>query len=281
MVVTPGEERVALDSLSRIRNLYPGKDIYVLINGERKIASGFEKRLRKLDVLLKKRKQPASWFKLYTTFSELFSFVLLNGAYDYIIKLDWDAILISRKVTQRMNRIFSKPKAGICGNYKWTFTGEIRNPHQIQNLYMRASKVLKEVKRTRSLNGNIWTIKTWSPFWWELRRSLKKQNYISGEHVAGGIYGLRFSFLKDLDKMNWLGKEELLALRGFPDDKTFSMLAIACGYQLKDIARPPHKFAVLWKQKDLEGQISVNEAPQYWALHPVKSLDHPFRKVTR
>ncbi len=260
MLVAPGEGEMAVDTLLRSLDLYPGAHALVLDDATQ---DGTYDRLCGLAcelpgrIVVERNDYPEgsrgmakSMFRTYRRIYDLWPDVRM------VIKIDPDTCVLKTGLVELADRKFSRFGPGMIGSYRLSPTGAIRG-HAVHTL---------------AIMRDLITFSRPSFYFRRLIRAML-HGYIPGHSVLGGLYILHGDTVRAAARHNFLLAESARTLKLTSEDAHVSMTVRAVGHSLIDINDPKHGEVptwIVWRAADrcTSDQIKRNG---YLAIHPVKN----------
>lgn len=192
--------------------------------------------------------------------------------YDYILKLDDDALIIGEFHSRLRNWFVDNPHAGKVGTLSHFPDGKPRPGNSTWAPVVKngttSSRLWPEFKR--KLRGHL-PDSAWSH---PVRRYLvgrraKGHGYTDGTHVQGGSYALSLSAITKIGRE--FRDPLLFNYTGIGEDVAVSLLVKSVGLQLHQYNQPGEVFAVWWRTPTLAPSDLLDR--QYAIVHSIKYDD--------
>ncbi len=175
---------------------------------------------------------------LYFTLSRGFAFAYQNYAFDVLLRLDTDALVIGHNPERDAIAYFEKnPGSGIIGSYRTDCNGKPRGFSWAREK-LEQELGFRSVLRPGRVRG-----------WFLLRRVLKqslRNGYEPGEHCMGGAYFMSRECVGRLMTGNLLARREILWSR-LHEDQLFGLFIHAVGLKHGDFATGHHPMGLRWR----------------------------------
>jgi hypothetical protein len=180
-------------------------------------------------------KAPGAHGGLWVKLAAGYRYVLDSFAFDVILRLDADALVIGSGIAESASERFARERGlGMLGSYRLGYDGGTRN-------WVPAARILDRECGLRGMDR---------PRMRRLLRVLRStatdNGYIPGEHPLGGAYLHSRSAVHAIAERGWL---DLSSLRRshLGEDHIFALLTRAAGFQIGDFAGPDDPMALDWK----------------------------------
>lgn len=176
---------------------------------------------------------------LYYSLCLGYEHALNNYNFSVLLRMDDDALITGYHPEEDVLKFFKRNnRVGIIGSYNLTWEGTQRD----------LSPIVKQINRE---NSALWRMLNWLKiintgdisFYLD---NAKKNGYVIGEHVLGGVCFYSAQFLKDMQAQGALSHS---AFRGskLEEDQIMGIVALAHGYLLGDFVTKDHPMCVKWK----------------------------------
>lgn len=199
---------------------------------------------------------------LYITLSEVYKYILLQYKFDFILKMDTDALMIGKNPQIETQAFFNQnSKVGMAGLYSSGLKSTDFFGNEIDNSWVR-NQLIKETCTFNLLRRPLAN--------WALRKVFLKaikNGYEVGENVFGGAYFLTPACLIKLKEAGFLPLNNLKKVI-LGEDHIFSILIKIVGLNLGDLASGNLPFACGW---------NVLPAPPEILLEKSKKIIHSTR----
>ncbi len=260
MLVAPGEGEMAVDTLLRAMDLYPGA--YALILDDATEDGSFDKLLGLVSELRGRivvdrndhsegtRGMAKSMFRTYRRIYDLWPDVRM------VIKIDPDTCVLKTGLVELADRKFSRFGPGMIGSYRLSPTGAIRG----------------HTMHTRSIIRDLVSFSR-PPFYFGRLIRAMLHGYIPGHSVVGGLYILHGDTVRAAARHNLLMAESARTLALTTEDALVSMTVRAVGHSLIDINDPQLGDIptwIVWRATDI-CTLDEIRTKGYLAIHPVKN----------
>ncbi len=177
---------------------------------------------------------------LYFTLSMGFEHAYRNYAFDILLRLDTDGLVIgSNPETDAVSYFFEHPEFGIIGSYRTDCNGDPRE------FVWPREKLAKEVGLRSALTLSPQRLLGWIFLRRVLNQSMKN-GYEHGEHCMGGAYFMSKECVRRLLAMSLLSRREL-AWSGLHEDQIFGLLIYYVGLKHGDFATGQHPMGLRWR----------------------------------
>ncbi len=193
--------------------------------------------------------------------------------YEFVLKLDTDALVINPFV-ERIGRFFAAyPRAGLIGTHIHFPSGELRpgnftmgqhvaqcaQPNPAPDLVPQgANKAFR--KRIAATQGERV----------ELLQAARQHGHFGSQHVQGGGYAVSAALLGELRKRQWPRSVDMFNATGIGEDVASALLCKAAGFELMDCNHPGEVFGVWFQELRLSPDELV--ARDYAIIHSIKDF---------
>lgn len=187
-----------------------------------------------------------------------FKYILSNFRdYEYVISLDADAVFLQSGIFKELDSIMQDRSIGIAGSVHQTKDGSLRNFEPVKNAILRKGGIRCLLKRSgrRYLD--------------DLIRQCGDGVTKIGTHALGGMSVFQRGMIESWDKRGWLTNDKLHSFP-IPEDGLMGLLAIASGFNFKDIGGPTGIIDLEWRGLPRHPKELV-ESGRY-ATHSVRSF---------
>jgi len=197
----------------------------------------------------------ALFCKLY----QAMKYALDNCQFDYLVKLDTDALLTGSELLGFVDLYYSKINSdiGILGSYRIKCDGSKRTRWEWRIYLLFLVYIAKKLSRKSKL-------------WNKCLPVANKNGYKLGESMLGGAYICTYTCLQAMINIyppDFSIKDQLY-LTKIGEDVIFSLLAFACGYQIGDFGRPGDPLAMAQNYLPLSKDEMIKQKKQL--IHSVK-----------
>ena len=177
---------------------------------------------------------------LYFTLSYGLKYVYENFLFDFVLRMDTDALLIGCGLDQVAVDFFKEnPDRGIIGSYMVDCNGDPRG------IYWTGVQLQKEMKIKFLIKDTFKKFKGWS-FLRTVYRKSKKNGYIDGEHCMGGAYLMSWKCVKELNDKLLLDRREIYFTQ-LQEDQIFGLLIYSIGFSHADFATGDLPMGLRWR----------------------------------
>jgi len=216
-------------------------------------------------IILKTTKNHGKGLGLYITLSNAFCYALDKFDFSALLRLDTDALIVGPEPEAKILDFFnSNPSIGLAGRY----VKGLSSPDQFGNIWQNGGR------RPIVAIAKIFTkYYLRHPFInWKIRKVLFNainNGYDLGEFVFGGTYAFSSTGLEKLRENNLLPMKKVLGA-DLEEDHFFSMLMVAIGMGLGDLASGDNPFACAWKglpaspETILNANKKIIHSTRYW-----------------
>ena len=260
MLVAPGEGEIAVDTLRRSLDLYPGA--YALILDDATQDGTFDRLCRLASELQDRivvdrndhaegfRGMARSMFRAYQRIYYLWPNVRI------VIKIDPDTCVLRSGLVELADRKFSRFGPGMIGSYRLSPSGAMRG-HTVHG---------------RAIIRDLVSFSR-PPFYFRRLIRAMLHGYIPGQSVLGGLYILHGDTVRAAARHDLLLAESARTLHLTTEDALVSMTVRAVGHSLIDINDPKHGDVPAWIVWRAADRCTLDEirTKGYLAIHPVKN----------
>jgi len=177
---------------------------------------------------------------LYMNISRGFSFAYENYAFDVLLRLDSDALVIGHNPEKDAIGYFHQnPDNGIIGSYKTDCNGDPRDFSWPRN----------QLKKELSLRALLTNPRKRLRGWFFLRKVFhqsRKHGYEAGEHCLGGAFFISRECVGRLYKNNLLSRQEI-SWTELGEDQILGLLIYSVGLRHGDFATGSHPMGLRWR----------------------------------
>ena len=195
--------------------------------------------------------------------------------YDFLLKLDTDALVIA-PFAQRLRSFFNRyPRAGSLGTHLHFPCGKLRPGN------LTIAPRIKDALQPVPVPSLLEAAKDFEPYAQRLRDTMQERQqiiqaaqqhgYFGSQHVQGGGYALSGNFLKSLARNRLPVSTDVFNGTGLGEDVSTALLVKALGFELMDYNHPGEVFGVWWQQIELPLQELLDR--QYAVIHSIKDLE--------
>jgi hypothetical protein len=195
---------------------------------------------------------------LWTSVANAYAHIFERYAFDTLLRIDTDALVIGFNPEEDARRFFKEhPETGMLGSYKLDCNGE-RRDFEVVCARLRTEygiRGLWNMRRRRVLRA------------WMKRAS--RFNYEPGEHILGAAVFMSAACIAAMYEGGYLQtdvfKESLIS-----EDQLFSLVTIACGYELSDFATGDLPMGLRWRglpdspENLVRRQKKIVHSVKYW-----------------
>ncbi|HTW98958.1 MAG TPA: hypothetical protein VMD59_09285 [Acidimicrobiales bacterium] len=161
--------------------------------------------------------------------------VLRHFAFDVLLRIDADALVIGGGVAEAAARRFATDAAvGMLGSYRVGPDGRLRS----------WSDAARALRRECGLPG--WQHPRTRRVLRTLRKSAEANRYVAGEHPLGGAYLHSFAAAHAIAERGWLDLDPLRYSR-LGEDHLFGLVTVAAGFEIADFGGPEDPLALRWR----------------------------------
>ncbi len=186
-------------------------------------------------------------------------YALKQYRFDYLIKLDTDALLTGNELVEHLERYFNQHSSeiGQIGSYRVKADGSKRTKWR-WTLYLL---FLVYLKKQLSRESVIWS---------RCLPAARENGYKLGESMLGGAYIYKYDCIKKIIELYPYSKidGDKLFDTMIGEDVLFSLLTFASGYKIGDFARPGDPMAIAHKNLPLPREDIIQLRKQI--IHSVK-----------
>jgi len=197
----------------------------------------------------------ALFCKLY----QAIKYALENCQFDYLVKLDTDALLTGSELLDFVDSYYSKINSdiGFLGSYRIKCDGSKRTHWEWRIYLLFLVYIAKKLSRK-------------SKFWKKCLPMAKKNGYKLGESMLGGAYICTYTCLQTIINIyppDFSIKDQLY-LTKIGEDVIFTLLAFAGGYKIDDFGRPGDPMAIGHNKLPIRKEDIIKKQKQI--IHSVK-----------
>lgn len=176
---------------------------------------------------------------LYFSLSEGFRVAYEEFAFDVLLRLDTDALVIGDRPEDDALRFFrTYPDVGIIGSFRTDSNGDRRD----------FSWAREELARESSYQSLLREPRRWRRFFFLKRilRGARSHGYQPGEHCLGGAYFISRECIRRLHRDILLSRQEIRWSK-LQEDHIFSLLMYSTGLKNGDFVTGDAPMAVRWR----------------------------------
>lgn len=216
-------------------------------------------------IILKTTRNYGKGLGLYVTLSNSFRYALDNFDFSALLRLDTDALIIGPEPEAKILDFFKTNNSiGLAGRYVKGLSSEDQFGHVWENGGRKPIIAIAKMFTKYYLRH---------PFiYWRIRKLLFtaiNKGYDLGEFVFGGSYAFSRVGLEKLRDNNLLPMKNVIGA-DLEEDHFFSMLIIAVGMGLGDLASGDKPFACAWKglpgspEAIVKANKKIIHSTRYW-----------------
>ena len=269
MVVGPGEQAIAMDTLASARQHYPNADIWLMDDctqdGTYPLLESWAK--QHAGVFLYRNKTPNGFPKLPESFCRLFLAILGSGnAYDMVVKLDTDSYFTDAGLDTHFRALFAQYGPGKIGAYRVDPEG---NPRE----FMLLGRMMQRDCLPLDWNRQQGYVRLGAAFYAPFMRQALRHGYTPGEHIQGGLYAIHIQTLQAMAHSGFFQAfPPNIRYRMTAEDILFSMVVRSVGHALIEMNQAPHP-TITWirHRSPLSVSVETLRQRQVAAIHPVKN----------
>ncbi len=231
-------------------------------------------------IILRTTRNYGKGLGLYITLSNAFSYALEKFQFCALLRLDTDALIIGPEPEAKILDFFKRnPSIGLAGRYVVGLSSEDQFGNTWQNGGRKLIVAIAKMHTKYYLRH---------PFiYWKIRKVLFtaiNNGYDLGEFVFGGTYAFSRVGLEKLRDNKLLPMKNVLGA-DLEEDHFFSMLMVAVGLGLGDLASGDNPFACTWKglpsspEAILKANKKIIHSTRYWGDMKEEEIRKFFRGV--
>jgi len=195
------------------------------------------------------------FYKLY----QALEFVVNKYTFDYLIKMDTDALLTGSNLLDQIDDYYSthSSQIGLLGSYK------IRSDGKMRTHWEWACYIIFSVYYLKTLS---WKSRLWS----KCLPNARMNGYSLGEHVLGGAHITTYACLNKMVEMYQYDMllKDCLHKTNIGEDIIYSLMAFASGFKLGDFGGPNDPMAIAQKNMPLRKEEITDRQKQI--IHSVR-----------
>lgn len=183
--------------------------------------------------------------------------VVQKEPYDFVLKVDTDALVINQ-FYERILAFFRKnPNAGMVGSYI-RFPDGSKRPGiewwapRVEKVYLIDSNSQRAFRRRKII------------------RAAKRNGYIYGHHVLGGSYALSANLLREWKRRSMFRNVSLFQGTNLGEDVVVSLLVKTAGFKMMDFNKEGEVFGTWFKQLRFTPDELLSK--QYAIIHSLKTF---------
>ena len=172
---------------------------------------------------------------LWTSLANAYVHIFERHAFDTLLRIDTDALVIGYNPEEDALRYFKQhPETGMLGSYRLDCNGDQRDFGVVSSRLRTEYGIrgLRNMRRRRVLRD------------WMRRAS--RFNYEPGEHILGAAVFLSAACIAAMYEDGYL-QTDVLKESLISEDHLFSLITVACGYELSDFATRDLPMGLGWR----------------------------------
>lgn len=195
--------------------------------------------------------------------------------YQFVLKLDCDALVIAPFV-QRLAQFFADyPRAGAIGTHLHFPCGKSRPGNFTMTQHIQqAMQAIPVPERIATADNAAYEkrVPATQLERQQLIQAARQNGHFGSQHVQGGGYALSATLLSTLHDRRWPTSIDLFNGTGLGEDVATAILVKAAGLELMDCNHPGEVFGVWWQQLGLSLDEIVRR--DYAVIHSIKDIGH-------